>query len=210
MAELERSGDESYDLRRELERRMAQESQMEELRERMEDIAETNRLLTLELEDKGRKMKTLEAEKDSIAKTNESLVSQKEADQLVLRTQREKLDSRQGEVQYLSDRHIDPNLEDTIMKTQGMIRESLQHFSPSKISKSTRHSASSADYESGEAEGGVSSKLADRLQLLCTEVDSLVTRSADAIVYFEQVEVWFADIMRLFIPKSMQKVGYSA
>ena len=162
---------------------------MEEINERMDDVGETNRLLSLELEDRNKKLKAAEEERDEAVLELNSLKEKIKTDQTLIGVQRDKLDALEKEVHYLSSRQIDPNLEQTIKQTQGMIRDSLHHFPTDERSNFDDYSGVGSGVGGGrvtQSEDAMKMKVVDRMRALCAAAESLVTKTADAVVYFEQ------------------------
>ena len=102
----------------------------------MEEVSETNRLLSFEVEDRGEKLKTLYEEHEELIREFQSLQEKESEESRILAKQTQQIDALEGEVRYLSSRQMDPTLQQTIMQTQGM----LQYHIDSKSVNNTRTS----------------------------------------------------------------------
>jgi hypothetical protein len=150
----------------------------------MQDIAENNQLLILELEDRSNKyqevsekVKILLQEKDRLEDKMRGVQDSLRVERQVVQEQRERIQKLESDVVYLSGRQIDPSLESTVFSTQQMIRDSISvhHSGPIDRSHDTK-SSSLADLPS----------LLTQCESLSSTAESLVARTADAIVYFER------------------------
>ena len=113
--ELEKAKEEIVELKELVEKYVAQE-------EKMEEVSETNRLLSFEVDDRGEKLKELLGEHDGLAQEFRVL-QQKEAEEgALLEKQAQHIRELEEKVHYLSSRQMDPTLQQTIMQTQGMLQ----------------------------------------------------------------------------------------
>ena len=113
--ELEKSRKEIVELKELVEKYVVQE-------EKMEEVSETNRLLTFEVEDRGEKLKTIYEEHEELIKEFQSLQQKEMEESRVLVKQSQQIQSLEEEVRFLSSRQMDPTLQQTIMQTQGMLQ----------------------------------------------------------------------------------------
>lgn len=183
---LEEVEKENRVLRSEKQQLIEAEQRLKSMSEKLNDIIESNRLLTLEVDDKENTHKSLNSrielllsEKDSLLNAVDRLTSQVEIRDGIINEHQRNIESLRSEISHLRSRQMNPELEKTIRETEEAMKMNYSRAASSKALDITDLDTSQATFHKND--------LVDRVQHIISAAAQLLRDSKRMLSDFELI-----------------------
>lgn len=176
------------------------ESAVSSLSEKFQTMAESNRLMSLEIEERGQSINKLNdtiqgltSEKNALLSGVQRLTSQIEMRDQMISGHESNVDDLKREILILKNRQINPELEKSIIDSQNVLRSSISNFNAQIHEKDTLHAAEQNADESALTsvlltDNAMTSSIQSMFSKLSDFVDSVSSLSKKSEKMLQQYE----------------------